>query len=151
MAWMYHGISTFGDLTAIIIILRHQYKEGKRIMNDIKLDNNGDFDLDRGDFLLIDNDQRIIQQIKIRLLTWSNEWFLNKDVGINYLDIFNEKQNTEALIENLIRNTISDIENVVSVDSVSVKKDNKNRTLTVNFDVTIGFKQYSEVIVLSLR
>ena len=120
-------------------------------MNDIKLDNNGDFDLERGDFLLIDNDQRIIQQIKIRLLTWANEWFLNKDVGINYLDIFNEKQNTEALIENLIRNTISDIENVVSVDSVAVKKDNKNRTLTVNFDITIGFKQYSEVIVLSLR
>ena len=25
-------------------------------MNDIKLDNNGDFDLERGDFLLIDND-----------------------------------------------------------------------------------------------
>ena len=120
-------------------------------MNDIKLDNNGDFDLERGDFLLIDNDQRIIQQIKIRLLTWANEWFLDKDVGINYLDIFNEKQNTEALIENLIRNTISDIENVVSVDSVAVKKDNKNRTLTVNFDITIEFKQYSEVIVLSLR
>lgn len=134
----------------IITILHRQYKEGK-VMNDIKLDNNGDFDLDRGDFLFIDNDQRIIQQIKIRLLTWSNEWFLDKDVGIDYLDIFQEKQNTGALIENLIRDTISDIENVVSVDSVAVKTDNKNRTLTVNFDVTIGFKQYSEVIVLSLR
>jgi len=119
-------------------------------MNDIKLDNNGDFDLDRGDFLFIDNDQRIIQQIKIRLLTWANEWFLDKEVGINYFDIFNEKQNTEALIENLIRNTISDIENITSVDRIGVKKDNESRVLTVYFDITIDFKKYSETIVLSL-
>lgn len=120
-------------------------------MNDIKLDNNGDLDFEKGDLFFIDNDQRIIQQIKIRLLTWAGEWFLDKNVGIDYLDIFQEKQNTEALIENLIRNTIADIENVVSVDSVAVKTDNKNRTLTINFDITINFKQYSEVVVLSLR
>lgn len=119
-------------------------------MNDIKLGNDGDFDLDRGDFLFIDNDQRIIQQIKIRLLTWANEWFLDKEVGINYFDIFNEKQNTEALIENLIRNTISDIENITSVDRVGVKKDNESRVLTVYFDITIDFKKYSETIVLNL-
>ena len=120
-------------------------------MYDIKLDNNGDFDLTKGDFILFDNDERIMQQIRIRLMTWSEEWFLDKDVGVDYLDIFKTSQNTEAVIENLIRTTLSDIDEVTSVDKVSVRFNNANRTVNVDFDITINYKHYSDTIVLSLR
>ena len=69
-------------------------------MYDIKLDNNNDFnilDLSK-DFELIDNDERVVQQIKIRLMTWYNEWFLDKTVGVRYDYIFNKNKKVNIFI-----------------------------------------------------
>lgn len=124
------------------------------IMYDIKLDNNNDFnilDLSK-DFELIDNDERVVQQIKIRLMTWYNEWFLDKTVGVRYDYIFNRnKKVNKNVIVNLIKNQLESISDVNSVDYVTADIDNKNRLITINFNVIINFKRYNETINLAIR
>lgn len=124
------------------------------IMYDIKLDNNNDLnilDLSK-DLELIDNDERVVQQIKIRLMTWYNEWFLDKTVGVRYDYIFNRnKKVNKNVIVNLIKNQLESISDVNSVDYVTADIDNKNRLMTINFNVIINFKRYNETINLKIR
>lgn len=124
------------------------------IMYDIKLDNNNDLnilDLSK-DLELIDNDERVVQQIKIRLMTWYNEWFLDKTVGVRYNYIFNRnKKVNKNVIVNLIKNQLESISDVNSVDYVTADIDNKNRLMTINFNVIINFKRYNETINLKIR
>ena len=124
------------------------------IMYDIKLDNNNDFnilDLSK-DLELIDNDERVVQQIKIKLMTWYNEWFLDKTVGVRYDYIFNRnKKVNKNVIVNLIKNQLESISDVNSVDYVTADIDNKNRLITINFNVIINFKRYNETINLAIR
>lgn len=124
------------------------------IMYDIKLDNNNDLnilDLSK-DLELIDNDERVVQQIKIRLMTWYNEWFLDKTVGVRYDYIFNRnKKVNKNVIVNLIKNQLESISDVNSVDYVTADIDNKNRLITINFNVIINFKRYNETINLKIR
>lgn len=124
------------------------------IMYDIKLDNNNDLnilDLSK-DLELIDNDERVVQQIKIRLMTWYNEWFLDKTVGVRYDYIFNKnKKVNKNVIVNLIKNQLESISDVNSVDYVTADIDNKNRLITINFNVIINFKRYNETINLKIR
>ena len=124
------------------------------IMYDIKLDNNNDLnilDLSK-DLELIDNDERVVQQIKIRLMTWYNEWFLDKTVGVRYDYIFNRnKKANKNVIVNLIKNQLESISDVNSVDYVTADIDNKNRLITINFNVIINFKRYNETINLTIR
>ena len=124
------------------------------IMYDIKLDNNNDLnilDLSK-DLELIDNDERVVQQIKIRFMTWYNEWFLDKTVGVRYDYIFNRnKKVNKNVIVNLIKNQLESISDVNSVDYVTADIDNKNRLITINFNVIINFKRYNETINLTIR
>ena len=46
----------------------------------------GDLVLRDGDVLLIDNAERVAQQILITLRFWLGEWFLNTKDGIPYLE-----------------------------------------------------------------
>lgn len=123
-------------------------------MYDIKLDNNNDLDIISSikDIELIDNDERVVQQIKIRLMTWYNEWFLDKTVGVRYDYIFNSnKKVNKNIIVNLIKNQLSNISDVNTINYVNADIDNKNRLITINFNVTINFKRYNETINLAIR
>ena len=54
---------------------------------DIAMDvNTNDIVLKNGDALLIDNAERIAQQILISLRFWLGEWFLDTRQGVPYLE-----------------------------------------------------------------
>lgn len=118
---------------------------------DIMLDNNGDFDISKGDFIFIDNDLRVVQQIKIRLMTWKNEWFLDENKGVDYLNIFATRRYAKQLIENMIREMILEVPNVDSVENVTLIGNASARSITIRFDVIINLKHYSDVLTISAR
>lgn len=96
---------------------------------DIKLDPiTHDVSLSKtNDLVLIDGAERIRQQIKVTLLTFFGEWFLDTTFGIPYLEIILIKNPRRAEIETTLRQKVRDVPGVSAVPSVEIEIDAETR------------------------
>lgn len=80
---------------------------------------------------LIDNTERVAQQIKITLGFWKGEWFLNTQQGVPYLERIIVKNPNASHIRQVLQEQIASVDGVTraSVDSVLV--DQQSRTAEV--------------------
>ena len=83
------------------------------------------------DLLLIDNAERIGQQIKITLQFWFEEWFLDTTQGIPYLQYICIKNPNLQHIRQIFRNAILSVPGVDSVSELTLNVDARTRTLEV--------------------
>lgn len=81
----------------------------------------------------IDGADKVAQQIKINLLSFLGEWFLDNTYGVPYLEDILIKNPHMAVVETILRNHIMDIDNVLRIDSLSLSWDRKTRNLGVQF------------------
>lgn len=107
-----------------------------------------DLVIQNGDILLIDNAERVSQQIKIKLKSFLSEWFLDTTYGIPYFESILIKNPSLTTIRSIFRTQILAVDNVKSVNSLTVLLDKANRTLTVEFecDTTYGLVTDKEVL-----
>ncbi len=91
------------------------------------------------DLVLINNAERVAQQIKITLLAFLGEWFLDQRFGVPYLESVMIKNPNMAYIRGILRGKILDVPGVKSVDSLSTQLNVKTRTLIVNYDVSTAY------------
>lgn len=95
---------------------------------DLKLDASHDLALSRtNDLQLIEGAARVRQQIKVTLLTFLGEWFLDDTWGVPYLEKIMVKSPKRAEIENVIRAKVRDVPGVISVPTVQVEIDAQAR------------------------
>lgn len=123
-------------------------------MLDIALDaKTHDLVIRDGDFLHIDNAERVAQQIKIQLLTWYGEWFLDITHGVPYLDYILVKNPNFTLIRQVLMEQIQKVTDVDSVDSLEIEYNAKARKIQVDFAVSTkyGLITRKEVLGYGLR
>lgn len=95
---------------------------------DLKLDRNHDLALSKtNDLVLIDGIARIRQQIKVTLLTFLGEWFLDTTWGVPYLEKIMVKAPNRAEIENIVRAKVRDVPGVTAVPTVLIEVDAQAR------------------------
>lgn len=98
---------------------------------DLALARNGDLIFDEsGDFVVIDS---IRQEIQIKLRWVKEEWPFNPDFGVPYFDDIFSKAANIALIEKILRDQILSVDGVVSVASVNIEVNSKQRTMKADF------------------
>ena len=85
------------------------------------------------DLLLIDNAERIGQQIKITLQFWLKEWVLATTQGIPYLEHICVKSPNLQHIRQIFRNAILSVPGVDSVTELTLNVDAKTRILEVTY------------------
>lgn len=85
------------------------------------------------DLMLIDNAERIGQQIKITLQFWFKEWFLDTTQGIPYLEHICVKNPNLQHIRQIFRNAILSVPGVDSVTELTLNVDAKTRILEVTY------------------
>ena len=98
--------------------------------SDLKL--NGNHDLDLSNLTLTDGAERVRQQIKVTLLTFLGEWFLNTDHGVPYFEQILKKAPSRAAIEAVIRAKVKDVPGVVSVSEMRLLMDAPGRRLAIH-------------------
>lgn len=100
------------------------------------------------DAMLIDNAERVAQQIKITLLFWLGEWFLDTRDGVPYLEYILVKNPNMAHIRQIFHKKISGVPDVNRVQSLNLQINQRERTLTVDFsaDTTFGLVTQKEVL-----
>lgn len=118
-------------------------------MVDIALHaNDHDILIKDGDFLLIDNAERVAQQIKVKLLTFLGEWFLDTTWGVPYLEYILVKQPNQELIKQILSEQISSVDDVKSLNALELDYQAKVRTLIVNYEVSTEYGLITRKVVL---
>ena len=95
-----------------------------------------DIALQNNDFILIDNAERISQQIKISLQFWLGEWFLNSTLGVPYLERICVKNPNLQHIRQIFRNVIQNVSGIIAVNALDLTVDASKRVLTVSYKAT---------------
>ena len=108
-------------------------------MTQLVQNNDGDIDITNNKFSLTSNnsDEEISQRLKQNLKTFLNEWFLDKTVGIPYLQIIFVKGTPVSVIEAAFKGAIISTDGVATIERFDdLDLDTATRKLTVDFDVT---------------
>ena len=100
------------------------------------------------DLLLIDNAERIGQQIKITLQFWFQEWFLDTTQGIPYLEYICIKNPNLQHIRQIFLEAIQSVPDVDSVTELTLNVNAKERILSVTYtaNTTAGLLTRRELL-----
>lgn len=98
----------------------------------------GDLVLRDGDVLLIDNAERVAQQILITLRFWLGEWFLDTKDGIPYLEYVLVKSPNLLHIRQIFTEAMEKVDGV-RVEKMNLVFDVKNRSLHVEYEVSTDY------------
>jgi hypothetical protein len=101
--------------------------------------NTNDLVLEDGDLMLIDDAERVAQQIAISLRFWAGEWFLNTTDGVPYLEYILVKNPNLAHVQQVLTETIEGVTGVQAVTSMNVQFDRRGRTLAVDYSATTDY------------
>ena len=113
--------------------------------------NRGTHDLQivNGDLLVINNKERIAQQLRVTLWEWLGEWFLDARDGVPYREYILVKNPNMKHIRQVLSDNIMKVDGVKRIDELNLKYDPKSRTLIVDFAVDTDEGQITRTEVLS--
>ena len=118
-------------------------------MYDIAADiNTSDIVLQNGDILMIDNAERVAQQIQITLRFWFGEWFLNTTDGVPYLEYILVKQPNMAHIRQILTEQIQSVEGVKAVTDMELTFNQRERNLLVEYTADTDYGLVTDKAIL---
>lgn len=93
-----------------------------------------DLKINKYDLSLVDDLESTAQRLKVRLLFFLTEWFLDRQQGIPYLQDILQKAPDLQKVENIIKTVILTTPRVIQLQSFSLDYDNLTRKLIVEFN-----------------
>lgn len=124
-------------------------KEGDLLAYDIALNiASNDLVIKNNDLILIDNAERVAQQVLITLRFWLGEWFLDTRQGVPYLEYVLVKNPNMNHIRQILVEKIQSVEGVNSIVSLDFDFRRITRELYVNFEIDTDYGLVTERAVL---
>ncbi|CAB3911913.1 hypothetical protein LMG3410_04878 [Achromobacter aegrifaciens] len=116
---------------------------------DLALAEDGDLALDLlGRARLIGGADRVGQQVKVTLLAFLGEWFLDTTFGVPYFEEILVKNPDRSTIEAVLRARILDVPGVTRVGRLDLDVDRTARTLRVAFEAESAEGRAKDVVTL---
>lgn len=108
----------------------------------------GDLIVRNGDLMIVNNGERVAQQVLITLREWLGEWFLKTSDGVPYLEYILVKNPNEAHVRQVLSEAIQSVDGVKGVTELEFAFNRILRTLTVSYeiDTDYGFITKKEVL-----
>jgi len=116
-------------------------------MRTRSIDSSDDWTFGKGKANYITGTAAIAQNVKTRLRSFKNDWYLDTENGIDWLELLGNL-NTRKRIIRAIERTILLTEGVVSVSKIEILSVNQNRKATFDIDYTDVYGQQTETINL---
>lgn len=101
------------------------------------------------DLVLISDAEGVAQQIKMALLLWAGEWFLDTSAGLPYQTTILVKNPDLATIRSLLVATIAAVPNVIVVDFLDLAPLDDTRALSVTWGAATDFGYVNRTTILS--
>lgn len=109
---------------------------------------NNDLVIKNNDLILIDNAERIAQQVLITLRFWLNEWFLDSREGIPYLEYILVKNPNYNHIRQIFSNKILEIDGVNSILTMQLSVSKLKRELYVDYEIDTDYGLITKEVIL---
>jgi hypothetical protein len=111
------------------------------------------FGLVRYSILPIEGADRVAQQIKITLLAFLGEWFLDVNFGVPYLEEILIKNPRLTTVESILRSKIMAVPDVLRITFFSMDFDRQKRDLRVEYhcNTLLGAIKDSVMLNLAMR
>jgi len=93
---------------------------------------------------------KVAQQIKINLLTFLGEWFLDETWGVPYLEEILIKNPRMPSVETILRSHINSVPHIIRIDSFGMDFDRRRRTLGVEFEVSTAYGLIKDSVKLEI-
>jgi len=105
-------------------------------MADIKLGNDHDIVFDGNDFSVTKTkDETLQQRLKVKLLTFLEEWYLDRGLGVPWFQRIFQKGTSKETVDIILKRKIAEEPEVISIQEFSSTLDNRNRTYRLSFVV----------------
>lgn len=98
----------------------------------------------------INGADKVAQQIKINLLTFFGEWFLDQTWGVPYLEEILIKNPRMPSVETILREHINSVPHVTRLVSFGLSWDRMRRILSVTFEATTDFGPIKDTVKLEV-
>lgn len=92
-----------------------------------------------GDLQLVDGAARVAQQIKVTLLAFLGEWFLDTEFGVPYLEEITIKNPRMSTVQTILRARINAVPGVTRVRAMRLNLNRQFRELSVDFEAETLF------------
>jgi len=96
----------------------------------------------------INGADKVAQQIKITLLAFLGEWFLDITFGVPYLEEILVKNPHLASVETILRAHINNVPRVIRLESFNMTFDRARRTLGVEFEAVTDYGPVKDSVKL---
>ncbi|HCW20978.1 hypothetical protein [Achromobacter sp.] len=116
---------------------------------DLALTPDHDLDLDLlGRASFVDGAERVAQQVKVTLLAFLGEWFLDTTFGVPYFESILVKGPDRASIEAILRARIQAVPGVQRVRRLGLEIERELRILRVSYDADTAAGRIPRVVEL---
>ena len=102
---------------------------------DIKLDDTHDIFLDGQDLAVAEEQDIVVQRLRIRLQFLFQEWFLDATVGIPYTQTIFEQGTSIDDVYSIFQSEVSDTEGVENIIELNLTPDAENKGMRVETSV----------------
>jgi len=93
-------------------------------ISDLHLDSTNNLVVARGA-------QAVAQHVRVRLMTYWGEWFLDADAGVTWLEDIMGKRFNPVLADALVKNSVLDTDGVTGINAFSSSYDRGRRDLMI--------------------
>lgn len=117
-------------------------------MKDIKLSTSShDLLIVNYDLVLVDGVDQVLQSIKMRLLFFAEEWFLDTSRGMPYFDTIGTKNPDMAIVDSIFKSTIVETIGVTNLVEYLSDFNKTERKLTISFKVETIYGASSTITI----
>ncbi|SFL81057.1 DUF2634 domain-containing protein [Salibacterium qingdaonense] len=118
-------------------------------MKALKIDGKtGDLVMENGDFVWIEEDEELLQDIRSVLKTALDEWFLDPSFGTEY-EAIQGKGVTDDDVTQTLYDALEQVERVTTVTDIEIERDGE-RQLSVFFRCYAGEEEVTGTEVMNL-
>lgn len=91
----------------------------------------------------------VAQRLKIKLMTFLGEWFLDQDIGVPYFQRIFAKQSSRASVDAIFQQQILTTEGVVQILEYNSSLESSTRTFSFTFRVLTEDGSATDTIVVN--
>ena len=113
-------------------------------MSVSRITNDGDWTFGQGLQNYATGSEEVAQNVKTRIKSFKNDWFLDTDFGIDWFNILGNKSNEETIIRELDR-VVTNTDGVRTIRNIELSLDRQTRLASVIIEYSDVFDQSFEL------